>query len=764
MDMHSRPAVGRILTVFSAALAISALAGCEDHMPHSFTLAPGDLDRTHGEPAEGGYYTNWDPYAATLEVAPVRDVNPVRTQHVFVATVKDKNGKPLPNRRVEWLLAEGSVGSIVEVDESGWRSSRGHKVTNKFAITHTNNYDHVLTRGNTDPADDVNLTRGQTWCVITSPTEGTSHLIAYVPGIYDWQKHKVFVTKHWYDVAWKLPPAGTNRIGEAHVFSTKVTKHSDGSPLAGYEVQYKITGGPAAMLEPGGKQVATVLTDKNGLASATLKQKAPRAGVNTLEVSITRPENKQCCKPAALIHVGKTSKTWVPPAIQIKKTAPARAMVGQNFQYAIRVSNPAKVEARKVVVTDVLPDGIQYVDSAPKATVSKQKLTWALGTLPAGGAKALSVTVKGTRTGSFENCADVTADDGLKGRSCATTVITQPKLTLTKTAPAEVILCDMIPYEITVRNTGDAPARNVKIVDNLPEGLAMPDGTKTAHFEIGTLGPGEAKMGKVSVKAAKTGTYTNTAVATGEGGLKASASAKTVVRVPALVLTKAGPKMRFVGRPVTYVITVANKGDAPAKNTVLTDVLPNGVELLDVSNGGKAAGGKVTWKLGTLKPDDTARVSLRLKPTRQGAIRNVASVTAYCAKASGQAVTQVKGIPAILLECVDLADPIEVGAQETYVITVTNQGSAVGTNIAITCTLPDEQQYVSAAGPTKATAKGKVVTFAPLGSLAPKAKATFRVVTKGIKAGDSRFKVSLKSDQMTSPAEETESTNVYSSQ
>ena len=752
----------RWILLASASVALAAVAGCEDAYPHSFTVAPGDVERTHGEPAEGGYYSNWDPYAATLEVTPVRDVNPVRTQHVFIATVKGKDGKPLPNRRIEWLIAEGSVGCFVEVDESGWRASRGHKVTNKYAITHTNNYDHLLTRGNDDPKDDVKLTRGQTWCVITSPVEGTTNLIAYAPGIYDWSKHKVFATKHWFDVAWELPPAATNRIGTPHVLSTKVVKHSDGTPLAGYEVQYTILSGPAATLDPGGKQTATVVTDKDGLANVTLKQKTPVAGKNDIGITITRPENKQCCKPAALVHEGKTQKTWIAPAIAIKKTAPATAVLGRTFPYAIGVSNPAKVAANNVVVTDVLPDGIAYVSSAPKATVDAQKLTWSLGTLAAGGSQSLSVTVKGTKTGSFENCADVTADDGLKGRSCATTRITKPALTLTKSAPAEALLCDTIPYSITVRNTGDAPATNVRVVDSLPEGLTMVDGRSQAVFEIGTLGPGESKIGKATMKASKVGTYTNAAVATGDGGLKATASAKTIVRVPVLVLTKRGPKTRFVGRPVRYTITVTNNGDAPAKNTVVTDALPPGTEFVSASNGGKVLAGKVTWQVGTLQPKDTVTVSVTVKATRRGRIRNAATATAYCAKASDQAMTVVEGIPAILLECVDVEDPIEVGARETYVITVTNQGSAVGTNIVVKCTLPAEQEYVSASGPTTESAEDKTVTFAPLRSLAPKAKATYRVITKGVKAGDTRFRVVLTSDQMTSPAEETESTHIYS--
>ena len=64
-------------------------------------------------------------------------------------------------------------------------------------------------------------------------------------------------------------------------------------------------------------------------------------------------------------------------------------------------------------------------------------------------------------------------------------------------------------------------------------------------------------------------------------------------------------------------------------------------------------------------------------------------------------------------------------------------------------------------GPPKISSDGKTVTFAPLASLAPKAKTSWKVVVKGVKAGDTRFKVSMTSDQMTRPVEETESTNFY---
>jgi len=745
-----------------ALLSAASAGGCRDAFPHSFTWAPGDIVPTHAKPAEGGYYTNWDPYAAGVEVVPVDATNPTLTQHVLIATVKDKDGKPLPNRRVEWIIAAGSVGSIVEVDESGLRASRGHKLTNRYAVSHTNNFDHVLTRGNDDPADDVHLKKGQTWCVITSPMEGDTHMIVYVPAIHNWDHHKVFVRKHWYDVRCVWPAAASNPMGTPHQLTTKVMRHSDGSPLAGYAVHYQVAAGPAAVFEPGDKDEAHVLTDEAGMATVTLKQASPAAGTNDIHIEVIRPENKQCCLPAKLVAQGATKKTWISPQIRISKAAPTEAVVGANFDYTIVVHNPSDVDAEDVVVTDALPEGISHVSSSPPVEVKGQALSWSVGTLATRGQRKFTVTVKAGRTGTFHNCAAVTAAYGLSAEDCADTLVMAPKLLLEKDAPAEALICEMIPYTLMVRNNGDAPATNVKVADDLPDGLMSEDGRKSVAFEIGTLLAGESKQLEFKAKADETGTYTNTATATGDGGLTAEASARTVVRRPVLAMTKTGPKMRFVGRPVTYTITITNKGDAAATNTVLTDTVPAGTSFVEASDGGRFADGKVTWELGTLAVDATKTVTLTLKADSRGTVRNMASVTAVCSSASAEASTDVKGIPAILLELIDLEDPIEVGARETYVITITNQGSADDTNIALTCTLPDEEDYVSADGPTKGKLDEKVLTFEPLRTLEPKDKAVYRVVVKGTKAGDVRFKIRLTSDQMTSPVEESESTRIYS--
>lgn len=743
----------------TVAAALGLMAGCRNVMPHAFTWpASGDQIPSHPKPPEGGFYKDWDPFAASIELTPVEATNQVQTQHMFIATVRDKEGKPLPNRRVEWIIASGSVGDIVEVDESGIRASRGYKVDNHFAVSHTNADKHTLRKGS---GAEIKLEPGQTWCVVTSPVEGDTHVIAYAPGIYDWNKHKAFAVKHWYDVQWQFPEPSTNPIGTTHDFVTHVTRPSDGTPLAGYMVTYRIVDGPDGTFDPGGSKVVTVTTDANGDAKATIKQAKPMEGTNNIAIDIVRKECGEC-KTQTHIAAGKTSKTWIGPKIGIKKSCPGTAIAGDTITYRIDVTNPSQVDTSNTVVTDVIPDGISYVSSTPAGQASGQTVTWQIGKVAAGGTASITVQAKTSKPGKFENCASVSADLGLSAKDCCTTVVSVPKLTIEKKCPGEVTICDPIEYVITVRNAGDAPAKNVKINDDLPAGLTTSDGKKSATANVGDLAPGASKEFRFTVKADKPGKYDNKVVATADGGMSVDASCSTTVRQPVLDLVKKGPEMRFTGRPAAYEITVTNKGDMVAKDTVVTDTVPAGTEFVSAGEGGTFGNGVVTWRLGNLDAGASKKVTVTVKPTVPGNVKNVATAKAACAEATAEANMPVKGVPAILLESYDDPDPIEVGSTTTYTIIVTNQGSMEDTNILVSAIIPDEEAYVSSDGVTKAAVDGKSVKFAALPKLAPKAKATWKIVVKGTKTADVRFKVLLSSDATgTVPVEKTESTHIY---
>lgn len=444
--------------------------------------------------------------------------------------------------------------------------------------------------------------------------------------------------------------------------------------------------------------------------------------------------------------------------ILVEKIAPEVVNVGQDFEYTVKVTNLTACELDQVVASETIAQGLVYKGSTPNAAKAGSTLTWDLGTLPGNATKTLKVKAAAAGAGTFTDCVRVS----YKEKLCITVKAVEPKLILDKTAPADVLICDIIPIKLTVKNPGTGPATNVVINDTLPAGLKTVEGKSAVRINVGTLAPGETKEFTVNAKATRTGVFENKAVATADGGLSDDASTSTSVKQPVLTISKTASDVAYEGRPVKYTIKVANTGSAPAAATVLTDTIPSGVKFVSASSGGQFANGVITWNFGTLAPKASKTVNVTVTAVSQGTQLNRAEVKATCASAvAASASTVVKGIPAILLEVVDIDDPIEVGGQETYVITATNQGSAPDTNITITCKLEDTQSYVSSSGATSATVTGKTIKFAPLRTLGPKAKAEWRVVIKALKAGDVRFSVQLDTDQTGRPVNETEATHQY---
>ena len=477
-----------------------------------------------------------------------------------------------------------------------------------------------------------------------------------------------------------------------------------------------------------------------------------------------KPQPKATPKPAPASTCGDSSvsvgypSTGSSEVIRLDKSMPGEVPLNAPFKYSIKVTNVTGMTVTDVVVTETASSNLKIENASPAATKEGDDIVWKLGSFEPKESKKITVSAIATSSDCVKTCAAAT----YKILACANVKVVEPKLKLVKTAPSEVLLCDPIPVKFVVTNSGTGAVENVKIVDNLPAGIQTADGQSKLAFDVGTLAAGQSRAFTTTLKASKIGSYVNKAVATSASGLKSESQTKTTVRQPVLAITKTGPDKRYIGRPVSYDITVTNKGNATAEKLVVEDMIPAGVGSISASDGGRLADGKVVWNLGNLAAGASRKVSVKFTPMKAGIVTDTAIASAICAEGvRASAKTSVAGIPAVLLEVIDVTDPVEVGGQTTYVIVTTNQGSAPDTNISIVCTLEDNEQYVSSSGATRATAAGKTVTFAPLRSLAPKAKATWRVVIKAVKAGDVRFTVVMNTDQLTRPVQETESTHLY---
>jgi uncharacterized repeat protein (TIGR01451 family) len=190
--------------------------------------------------------------------------------------------------------------------------------------------------------------------------------------------------------------------------------------------------------------------------------------------------------------------------------------------------------------------------------------------------------------------------------------------------------------------------------------------------------------------------------------------------------------------------------------------IPTGAQAIGATDGGTNVNGSIVWPVGALTAGSGKQVCASFIARQpEGLAFNATATGANNLSAATQCDTKAKGVTAILLEVVDLEDPIEVGKEINYEIKVINQGSASDANVKLTCTLPESQEFVSGSGTSAVTADGRTVTLAAIPELTAKATATWHLVTKALVTDDARFKTELTSDQFVKPIEEVEATQQY---
>lgn len=446
--------------------------------------------------------------------------------------------------------------------------------------------------------------------------------------------------------------------------------------------------------------------------------------------------------------------------VRVDKSMPNEVGLNRPFKYTINLTNLTETTLTNIIITEELPGHFKFMSAVPSAKEDGNKLIWDVASLGPKGTRQFTISGTATNIDSLKHCTTVITP---VIPACATVQVIQPELKLARTAPAEVMLCDVIPVRFVITNAGTGAVQNVKIVETLPAGLRTTDGKSELVFDAGTLMAGQSRQFSGELRAAQAGSYVSKAVATSTTGLSVeSAPVTTSVGLPVLAISKTGPEQQYIGRPIEYEIKITNKSDVSAKNTILEETVPDGVTSVKATAGAKLAGSKLVWEFGTLEANTSKDVRISYIPTKAGILVNSANATAYCATAVNASMkTTVTGISALLLEVVDVEDPVRIGSYATYVIRVENQGSATATNVLVTAILEDNVRYISSAGATASSKDGQTVRFFPLGSLAPQAKAAWRVVVEALRPGDVRFKVIMNADQLTRPVEETESTHLY---
>ncbi len=459
-------------------------------------------------------------------------------------------------------------------------------------------------------------------------------------------------------------------------------------------------------------------------------------------------------------------------AVALDWTGPAAVRLGRPNPYTLTVTNTGRAAVQRVTVQVRPPDDATVTDTTPAARAADGVLVWEVGALEAGEAKPLTLTLTGGRRGDLVCPAWVT----FTGAAGMAVQVQEPKLDIALKAPATVAVGDRFEVEAVVTNTGDSTLDGVEVRHTAPSphpvdlgaaGIATAIDTMTETG--GRMAPGQSVVRKFNMAPSTPGdlAYAVSARGRAEDGVSAETTARVRVIAPKLIAAITGPEKLLVGRPGGYTVTVKNVGELAVADTTVTVPLPAGL---------RAAGAtdcKLSWSLGTLAPGDERTVRFTAVAASAGVQPVAANVTgSRGATATAACRTVVDGVPALRVELLDTADPVEVGHETVYEIRLTNTGTKADEAVTLACELPDGIAFVSATGPTgrvEPTEQGVGVNeprvyrmaFEPVRELAPKTEAVFRVTVKAVAAGDVRFKAVVTSKHLATPVVKEESTRVY---
>ena len=100
------------------------------------------------------------------------------------------------------------------------------------------------------------------------------------------------------------------------------------------------------------------------------------------------------------------------------------------------------------------------------------------------------------------------------------------------------------------------------------------------------------------------------------------------------------------------------------------------------------------------------------------------------AKAGAERVTRIAGTASLVLKIQDSDDPVEVGSETEYTVTVANEGTAAAKTVGLACRVPEGTETGAVRGPAAYRTEGSLILFDSLPELAPGRRRSTRCGSK----------------------------------
>lgn len=447
------------------------------------------------------------------------------------------------------------------------------------------------------------------------------------------------------------------------------------------------------------------------------------------------------------------------PQIETRWTKQSDINVGQPCELLLTVKNSGQAGASDVVVEVYFPRSVRLTAASPKPSSADSSVIWKFPSLDAGQEREIHISMIPSQRG------ELTANANVRFSSAATTMLSvqEPMLKLAMKGPKRVMIGESAAHVVTVSNPGTGVAHNVILEVKIPEGLEHPKGGRL-KMDLGSLNPGEQRSVRLSLTATSGGSQTVSVEATSGTELRQAVSNAVTVLAPSLQMAVKGPALRYVGRDARYTLKLTNDGQAVTNNVRAMYVVPKGFKYIFSSRGGSYEENTrtVSWFIGSVSPKQTIELSLKLKPVNLGDFAHVArAISEHGAVAEAKVDTRIEGTASLVLEVLDLDDPVEIGRETAYEVRIRNEGSKRAQNVGLSFELPNGVELINVKGPTKHITESGLVVFRALPALEPGKTAIFQIHIRGTDEGQHRVRARLTSDSIKEPLTVEELTRFY---
>ncbi len=460
------------------------------------------------------------------------------------------------------------------------------------------------------------------------------------------------------------------------------------------------------------------------------------------------------------------------PVMEFSKTADvSTANPSSLITYTITYKNIGTGDATSVLISDEIPEDVEYVSSTPTYTM-KVNLTyiWNIGDVAAGtgGSITLVVKVKAYTPDKtlLHNVATLYYEDANGNgytpiEDHADVIVTAPDMRLVKSTDVTTAdPGDEFVYTIHYANVGTGVATHVTIVDTIPADTTFISSTPAPDsvvgnvytWYIGTVNPGDSgdifitvrvnlfTPDKTLLRNVVTLDYDD-ANSNPYPTLRDSVDVK--VTAPVMEFSKfANVSTADPGDLITYTITYDNVGTGKATEVKITDTLPVGVELVSATPWYTSVSNRTyTWDIGDLGPGEGGTIIIVVKVTIGTADRTLLhnSATLYYADANGNDYPPMEDsadvtvtAPVMTFSKSADATTADPGDQITYTLTYKNIGTGWASLVVIVDTIPDDVVFVSSS-PMYDSVSGTEYTW-NLGDVAPGTGGTITIIVK-VKVG-----------------------------